>query len=258
MPLIGRVKVAGLTIHDAEKQIAKQLEAFYFEPDVVLSVRVFRSQPVSVIGAVGTPGVHDVRGRRTLMEVLSQAGGLRADAGKTVKITRQNSQGALPIAGAQPSSGNTTVAEVSISSLVAADNPLENILVLPNDVITVPKASMVYVVGEVKHAGGFSLGGRDSMSALQALALAEGMSLQAAPSHARILRMQGTNLGDRGTADRKEIMVDLRRVMNGKNPDVFLQPEDILFVPNSTAKKLTTRALETALQVSTGILIFRR
>jgi len=251
LPMVGRVSLNGLSLVQAEVTITKALEKYYFDPDIAVTVSEFRAQPVSVIGAVGTPGVHEARGQKTLLEMLSSAGGIRGDAGPLVKITRQRSYGPIPLAGARDAGGDTMVAEVDLKSLIDARNPSENIFVQPNDVIAVPRAEMVYVVGNVKKSGGISLSGRASISVLEALSLAEGLDLKAAPSRARILRPSDTA----PTAGRKEIPVNIAKIMSGKGSDIYLQPNDILFVPNSAAKGFTARSIEVALQIGTGILI---
>jgi polysaccharide export outer membrane protein len=252
LPLVGRVDLNGLSLVQAEAAITKAIEKYYFNPDIAVTVAEFRAQPVSVMGAVGTPGVHEARGRVTLLEVLSSAGGVRGDAGPVVKITRQQRYGPIPLANAREAAGDTMVAEVDLKSLIEARNPAENIFVRPYDVIAVPGAEMVYVVGNVKRSGRIPLGGRSSISALEALSMAEGLDLKAAPSRARIMRPSGTT----PTAGRTEIPVNLAKILSGKSSDVFLQPNDILFVPNSAAKGITSRAIEVALQIGTGVLIY--
>lgn len=251
LPLTGRVYLSGLSLVQAEGAITKALEKYYFDPDIAVTVAEFRAQPVSVIGAVGIPGVHEARGRKTLLEMLSSAGGIRGDAGPVVKITRQRSYGPIPLANARDAGGDTEVAEVDLKSLIEARNPAENIFVQPYDVIAVPSAEMVYVLGDVKKSGRIPLGGRSSISALEALSLAEGLDVKAAPSRARIMRPSDTA----PTAQRKEIPVNLAKILSGKSSDVYLQPNDILFIPNSAAKGVTTRAIEAALQIATGVLI---
>src|SRR5271165_5511125 len=88
LPLAGRVHLAGLTIEQAEAALSKAVGKYYVDPDIAVTVVEFHSEPVSVIGAVGNPGVHEARGHKTLVEMLSLAGGVRADAGPTVTITR--------------------------------------------------------------------------------------------------------------------------------------------------------------------------
>jgi polysaccharide export outer membrane protein len=168
-----------------------------------------------------------------------------------VKITRQRRYGPISLPTAREAGGDTMVADVDLKSLVEARNPAENIFVEPYDVIAVPRAELIYVVGNVKKSGGIALGGRSTISALEALSLAEGLDLKAAPSRARILRpaVGAPNAG------RKEIPVNLAKILNGKETDVYLQPNDILFVPNSAAKGITARTIEAALQIGTGVLI---
>jgi polysaccharide export outer membrane protein len=131
-----------------------------------------------------------------------------------------------------------------------AKDPAANIDVLPDDVITVPKAELVYVVGAVKRAGGFVLNEKEQMSVLQALSLAEGLDNVAAGASARILR-QGTS-----QSGRDEIPVNVTHILDGSARDVSLRANDILFVPNSKAKNVTLRALEVAVQMGTGIVIY--
>jgi polysaccharide export outer membrane protein len=253
LPMVGRIKVAGLTIAQLEAGLAKQLEVYLLHPDVSVSIVEFRSQPVPVIGAVKTPGVQQVQGRKTLLEVLSLAGGLDTTAGSTLKITRRVEWGRIPLAGATDDpTGQFSVAEVSVKSIMEARNPEENILVKPYDVISVPRAETIYVIGQVLKSGGFVLNDREKVTVLQALSMAGGLDRMAQAQNARILRRQ------EGDSNRTEIAVDLTRILSGKVPDVPMESEDILFVPNSLPKRAAIRALETAVQMGTGIVIFRR
>jgi polysaccharide export outer membrane protein len=111
---------------------------------------------------------------------------------------------------------------------------------------------VVYAVGSVVRPGGFLLGEHDTMSSLQVLSLAEGFSSLAAPGNARILRSVP------GSPNRKEIPINLKKLMSGKEPDVPLQADDILFIPTSAAKSITKRTLDAAVQVTTGIVIYGR
>ena len=122
-------------------------------------------------------------------------------------------------------------------------------MIQPHDVISVPPAQLVYVVGNVKRAGGFALGGRPTLTVIQALALAEGLDPRAAPERARILR--------RGSGSDQQITVDMKKILAGKAEDVVLRPNDILFVPNSAMKTITTRSIEAAIQIGAGLAIFR-
>src|SRR5262249_33896746 len=152
-----------------ETELTSRFHEYLQQPLVTVSIAEYRSQPISVLGAVNNPGVHQIRGRKTLIEVLSEAGGLKPNAGNSIKGTRRKDSGVLPLpnAAADPS-GEFTVGEVNTRSLMKAENPQENIAVRPNDVITVPLADLVYVVGAVKKSGGFVLTEKSSMPVLEA------------------------------------------------------------------------------------------
>jgi polysaccharide export outer membrane protein len=253
LPLAGRVHLAGLDVQQAEAAIVKAVSRYYVNPDIAVTVLEFHSEPVSVIGAVGNPGVYEARGHKTLVDILSLAGGVKPDAGPVLTITRQDQYGPLPLPGARQTLSHTTVADVDVKSLLSAREPADNIFVQPFDSISIPRAEMVYVLGNVKKAGGISLGGRNSISVLESVALAEGLDPKAAPAHARILRMSGGSVD----AGRQAIPVDINKILKGKTGDVILHPNDILFIPNNTAKSVAARTAEAALQVAIGVLIFR-
>jgi polysaccharide export outer membrane protein len=253
LPMAGRLRASGLTIEQLEAQLVERLKTFIREPEVSVSITEFRSQPVSVIGAVRNPGVHQLQGRKTLIEILSLAGGLNTDAGHTIKITRRLEWGRVPLrTAADDPTAQFSVAQVSVKAIMEAKNPEENIIVRPYDVISVPRAQMVYVTGQVQRSGGFVLNERETLSVLQALILAGGLNPAASPQNSRILRPSP------GASNRTELAVDLKKILAGKAQDLPLQPEDILFVPASTPKKAAIRALEAAIQVGTGIVIWRR
>lgn len=240
LPYVGELHAAGLTADELEDAIKVRLTKILRRPpDVTVSVTEVHSQGVSVLGAVTTPGVHQLQGQKTLFEVLSLAGGLRSDAGNTVMITRRLEWGPIPLPGAKNDpTGQYSVASVDSLSIMSAINPAENIAIKPNDVISVPKADIIYVIGAVKKAGGFALNDNGTRSALQILSLAEGLDRTAAGDRARIMReIPGSN-------DRAEIVIDLKKILAGKSPDVPLKPDDILFVPVSGAKNAAYHTLD--------------
>ena len=252
VPLAGSVHVAGLTVQQTEQELDKTLSKYIRNPQVVVNVVEVRSQPVSVLGAVNSPGVHQVQGHKTVLEMLAAAGGIRQDAGYSIRITRQVEWGCIPLPGAQfDATGKYSVAEVNLQKIMNAKTPEENIQIFPHDVISVPKAEMVYVIGEVHRSGGFVLGEHKSISVLQALSLAEGLNTGADPRHAKILRLKPE------ADQREELKVDVKDALNGKKPDFPLQGEDILFIPGSTGKKAALRGLEAAIQTGTGLAVWR-
>jgi polysaccharide export outer membrane protein len=252
VPLAGRVHVSGLTVQQTEQEVNKALSKYIRHPQVAVSIAEVRSQPVSILGAVNTPGVHQVHGHKTLLEMLSQAGGVRQDAGYSVRITRQLEWGCIPLPSATlDATGKFSVAEVNLKKIMEDKDPQDNIQIFPHDVISVPKAEMVYVIGEVKRSGGFVLGEHQSISVLQALSLAEGLNEAADTRHARILRLK------RDADQREEMAVNVKDVLTGKKPDVALQGDDILFIPGSTGKKAALRSLEAAIQAGTSLAVWR-
>ena len=253
IPLIGRVQAGGQTLAAFRQELLRRLESQVWNPQVSVEVVEFGGQPVTVLGAVVQPGQHQLRGRKTLAEVLSLAGGLRLDAGHSVRITRPKQYGAIPLNSAKwDASGNFSVAEVPIKGMMEAQNPADNILIQPHDVISVPTAETVFVIGDVGKPGAIVLNERESVSVLQALAMAGGLARTAKPSDAKILRTPP------GSSQRIELPVDLKTVMAGRSEDVSLRANDILFVPDNTSKRAGVRALEAAIQMATGVVIWRR
>jgi len=251
LPLLGRVTAAGLTIEALENELANRLKAYVIEPRVAVTVVEYRSQPVSVLGAVGQPGVLQLEGRKSLSEILAKAGGLRPEAGDIIKITRKAERGMIPLPSAvMDATGKFSVAEVRLSGIIHATSPEDNILVRPNDVISVPRAALVFVIGEVRRPGGFVLNERRTISGLHALAMAEGLGQTAAANKAVIVR--NTEAGER-----VEIPANLSEILKGKQADVELLPDDILFVPNNKAKAVLGQVGQTAISAMTSAAIYR-
>ena len=251
VPMIGRLHVAGLTVRELEAEIKKKLGHYIVDPDVSILITAYRSQPVSILGSVRDPGTHQLEGHKTLIEMLSLAGGLSSEAGNTLKITRRAERGKIPLPDATiDKSGEYSVAEIGLRSLLEARNPQDNIEIMPNDVLLVPRGKMIYVVGEVRKSGGFVFPERESISILQAIAMADGVLPNASAKSARIIRpVVGSN--------RLEIPINLRDILAGKSVDVPLQPDDILFIPSSYAKSTFRRSLETTISTLTSMAIYR-
>jgi polysaccharide biosynthesis/export protein len=242
-------------------------------------VELISSAPVatvSVVGAVKMPGVFQIRGTKTVIDVLSMAEGVTDDAGDTVLIMHRagypetdNSSGpdttrggiAPTLLGELYSKNNSirptlpeknvAIEEINLKKLLDSADSALNVPVRPGDIVKVPRAGIVYVVGEVQKPGGFVLQNNESISVLQALALAEGPTHTSAISRARIIR------SDPATGKRIEIPMNLGKIFSGKAPDAILQPKDIVFVPNSAAKNVFYRGSEAALQTAAGVAIYR-
>jgi polysaccharide biosynthesis/export protein len=250
LPIVGTIAVSGLTVAQLQAELMRRFSTYVLRPDVSISIAEFRSQPVSVIGAVKNSGVLQVQGRKTIIEMLSLAGGLDATAGSTVEITRRLEWGRIPLQNAADDpTGQFSVAQISLKSLLAAKNPQQNILIKPQDVISVPRAETVYVMGQVQKPGGFPLDSHEEVTVLQALSMAGGLDRAAQARRAKILRVAGNS-------SRTEVAVDLQKILDGKSSDIAMQPNDILFVPNSMPKKAAIRALEAAVEIGTGVVIW--
>lgn len=252
LPMLGKIKAGGMTVGDFETELNRAASKYIRDPQLVASVAEFHSQPISVVGAVNTPGAQQLQGKKTLMQVISMVGGFRADAGNTLSVARELQWGVLPLPNATTDpSGKYSVAELSIPELLQAKNPQLNILIMPNDVITIPVSETVYVVGDVHKSGGFLLGEHKNMTVLQAVALAEGIDGTADAKHSRIIHRAADN------TQHNETFIDVKRIMRGQAPDVPLDGGDILFVPGSMSRKAGLKTVEAAIQTASGIAIWR-
>lgn len=252
LPMLGRIKAMGMTIGEFETQLNQVASKYVRDPQLVASVAEFHSQPISVVGAVNQPGAQQLQGKKTLMQVISMVGGFRSDAGNTLSIARELQWGPLPLPNAaNDPTGKYSIAEISIPELLQEKTPQLNILIMPNDVITVPVSETVYVVGDVHKPGGFLLGEHKNMTVLQAVAMAEGISGTSDSKHSRIIHHAADS------TLRSETPVNVKLILAGKEQDVPLDGGDILFVPGSLSKKAGLKTVEAAIQTASGLAIWR-
>jgi polysaccharide export outer membrane protein len=254
LPLIGRVKTGGLTVEQLEAELNTRFKQFIQEPQISVTVTEFRSQPVSVFGAVTKPGVVQLRGRQTLYEVLSMAGGPRDTAGSILTVTRPRQSGEIPLAGARvDTTGQFSSVELNVREILEGMNPAANIEIKPYDIISVSEGSsnMIYVVGDVQHAGAFTLGGQRKVSVLRAVSLAGGLGRTAKSDKARIVHEVA------GELKLREIPVNIHQILSGKAKDIELGPDDVLVVPTSSRKVFTTDFLPSAFSAAVGGAIYR-
>jgi polysaccharide export outer membrane protein len=254
LPLIGRVQAGGLTVEQFEAELNTGLKKYMHDPQVSVTVAEFRSQPVSVFGSVARPGVIQLRGRKTLYEVLSMAGGPTESAGSSLTVTRRRENGEIPLPGATTDpTGQFSTAELSVQEILGGKNPAVNIEIKPNDTISVSEATsnMIYVVGDVEHGGAFTLGGRQSLSVLRSLSLAGGLGRTAKPQKARIIRSVP------GELKPQELPVNLKQILNGKAEDIMLLPQDVLVIPTSSRKVFTTYSVPSIVSAAAYAAIYR-
>jgi polysaccharide export outer membrane protein len=234
LPLLGRLKAGGRTVQQLEEELVRLLRTYVRQPQVIVTVVQFRSEPVFFVGAFKAPGIYPLQGRRTLVEMLSALGGLQPNASRRIKVTRRKEFGPIPLANAveTPDAQGVTV-EISLGSLTENVNPAEDIVLQPFDVITVERAELIYVNGEVGRVGSFELNERESMSITQVITQAGGLTRDANPEKARILRPV------LNTSRRAALPVNLKRVLEGKDRDLPLMPNDLLYVPRASGWKKT-------------------
>jgi len=232
LPLVGRIHAAGMSLQEFEADLVRRLREYIREPQVFVTVSQFRSEPVFFVGLFVRPGIYPLQGNRTLMEMLSSVGGLLQTADRHITVTRHEEYGPIPLPDAivDPEKKVSTV-EINLGSLRQNMNPAENILLQPYDVISVGRAEMVYVNGEVGRVGGVELAERDSISIAQALSQSGGFGRDANREKVRILRpILGTNR-------RYAIEVNAKLLFEGKGLDLPLLPGDIVYVPRSYTRQ---------------------
>jgi polysaccharide export outer membrane protein len=234
LPLIDYVHVDGLTQEEAQELIEKRLEdgGFVRSPHVSIFVDEAMSQGVTILGEVGKPGIYPDIGDHKLYAVVSQAGGFSTNASRKIAILRHNQ--ADPIRVSLPRN--------------LADDMSGNVEIQPGDTITVPRAPVIYVVGDVGRPSGL-LVDNGTMTVLQALALAGGTNKTAKLGGARILR----KAPDGGVTETK---IEIKKMLEAKAPDVTLQADDILFVPISGKKVAVARTFEATMSVATALAIY--
>lgn len=285
MPLVPvRMHIAGLTELQTEQKITEVLEAngLISHPEVSVTVKEKKSRPITIVGAVAHPMVYEADRQVTLIDVLAQAGGITPDAADHVIVTRpERDASADPSAEASqppsvaedaakstaPTASNEKSAAsaeppqitpplvntitVNLSPILETGDMANNVVVQPGDVVTVPHAGIVYVLGAVSKPGGYTVtNDRAQLSTLKILSLAGGLDRTAKSDHAVIVRKDGTG-------QQHEVEVDLKKVMKFEAEDVQLRPSDILYIPRSVSKQAAIRAAELATAIGTGVLIYR-
>jgi polysaccharide export outer membrane protein len=222
LPLIGSLKVSGLSAPEIETRVADELRRTYVrDPQVSVQVEEIESHPISVVGAVAEPGTFQVRGPMHLLGVLSLAKGVTETAGNRVLVLRAD---------------NSAPIDLDLKKLLESGDPTLNVVVNPGDVVKVPAASMIYIVGEFKKPGAFPMPRGDRLTVLRALALGEGLGPLAAKKDAVIMRTDATG-------KQSEIEIRLDRIIKAEEPDPVLEANDVLFVPGSGGKAAAAATL---------------
>jgi polysaccharide export outer membrane protein len=219
LPLIGEMNVKGLTALELEKKLREAYDNYIYNPQVGVLIREFR-QRVSVIGAVQKPGVIELTGPKSVIDILGMAGGVTDQAGTQVQIYRDGPNGRESnVIDLAVLANNATLINANTEGLIA-------MRVQSGDVINVPIAGTVFVDGAVKKPGSYPLGRRYSL--MQALTAAGGVDQDFYSSNITIFRKT-----ESGTVP---IGIDLNEVVAGSTRDPEIKPDDVILVPTSTAK----------------------
>lgn len=239
LPLIGKVHVDGETADEVGTEVANRyVQAGILKSGTAyatVSVAEYATQGITINGEVKSPGIYPALGIRMLNDVITAAGGETVAAASKVVITHRDDPAHPVTVYYNPSALSPIVPQVQI---------------FPGDTIMVPRAGIVYVVGDVNRSGGFVLDGRQVLTVEEALALAGGGAKAAALSRVQLVR----SLKD----GRKEaITVSLKDIYKGKAPDVALKDGDVVYVPTSTGRLVTEQALQAALGIGTQVAIYK-
>jgi polysaccharide export outer membrane protein len=257
LPLLPtKVRAAGLTTAQLQDKLEELLQTngLISMPEVTVTLKEQHSQPITVIGAVKNAMVIQAIRQTTLLEVLSQAGGVMEDAGNVVIVTRTSAPRLVPEnpeeKAADLPADPPQIFTINLSDLLETGDARFNIPILGGDVVSVPHAGIIYVVGAVNKPGGYVMqNDRDKMTTLKAVSLAGGTILTAKTKDAVILRKAP------GVDKRQELPVNLDSVMKLKTEDAGLQAGDILFIPDSSGKRAWRKAGDVGLALTTGVAV---
>ena len=225
LPLVGHIRIAGLSSDQAQQAISRQLQEKHIvkEPQVSVFVKEYTNSEISVAGEVAKPGVFSALGPHRLLDVLEAAGGLTDKASNTITISHRNTD-------------ELTTVHLSNDH---AQMARANVELRPGDTVVVPQAGIVYVLGEVNKPGGYALNSSGGVTLLQVLAAAGG------PTH--LAAVSGTKMVRRTPAGLKELSVPMKDLLHAKTADIPMNPGDIVYVPSSKVKSaLNAGALATS------------
>jgi polysaccharide biosynthesis/export protein len=275
-PLIpAKITAAGLTPFQLEEKMEQLLieNGLVTHPQVSVFVKEQNSQPVSVVGAVVKPMVYQVIRPTTLLEILAGAGGITDDAGSLVIITRSPTapaaRNAAAVIGASangrvsasagaassddPLGENPQIVTIRLQSLLESGDASFNILIRGGDVVSVPRAGIVYVTGAgIAQPGGYVLQSHgEQITVLKAVALAHGLTGFAKADSAVIMRSNSI------TGQKDVIPVRIKQIENQKTEDVAMRSNDILYIPDSKGLKILARSAEAAISIGSSVAIYR-
>jgi len=204
-PLVGQVKVAGLTISGVSSKVGELLaDGYVVSPQVTIFIEEFRSQKATIIGQVNKPGLYELKGHATFLEILSRAGDLSKDAGDKAIVKRKTNI-----------NNDEKIIVIDIQKLIEMGDITQNIPIIDGDNIYITKAGLFYVTGEVKKPDAYKH--ENGITVIMALTRAGGFTDKASTGRVRIIRK----------VEGKEIII------NRVKMDEPVLPEDVIVVPES-------------------------
>ncbi len=230
LPLIGVLKVKGCTADEVEREIAKLLSERYLQdPQVSVFIREYRNQRMSVIGAVEKPGTYDVAGQKTILDLLSMAGGLKEDSGHLLFLVRRPKPAEETQRGEKDKNSDAKMPKtfvIDLEELLFKNDLSLNLTLMHGDVINVPVSGKIFVGGEVTKPGGFPLKGK-RITVTQAISMAEGLKWGANGSETKIFRTS------KNSGEREIVSLNVDKILKGESEDPPLLENDILIVANT-------------------------
>ncbi len=223
------IQVRGMVPSQLESAIAKSLIKgnVLVDPIVTVTIVEYQSRPVNVVGAVKNPLVFQATRPIPLLDAIARAGGMREDAGSDIVVSKEVMQGGKPARITQT---------IPVRKLIDNADPALNVMLHGGEEVLVPEALKIYVVGNVKKPGAYPVRNDEETTILQLLALSEGLTPYSAKM-AYVYRRSPS-----GT--RTEVPVPLAQIMKRKSPDVPLEANDILYIPDNNGKRLTAETLD--------------
>jgi len=227
------IRVQGLLPNDIEKLIADALqrEQLFVDPYVTVNVVEYHSRPISVNGEVKTPTIFQAIGTTTLLEALARAGGLNQDtAGPEIIVTRPNGN-----------TGVQSIQRIPVKPLISGADPELNVKLTGGEEVRVPSVGKFIVAGSVNKPGPYPVLDGQANTVITAIAQAQG-TVQYFSHTAFLYRPD-----EKGTMH--EITVPLGDILARKKADIALQAKDVLYVPDSSKRRIG----QTAVTALTGV-----
>ena len=237
-----RIPVAGLMPAEVEEKVKTVFTdaGLLVDPTVTVTIVEYFSRPISVMGAVRKPLTFQANGPLKLLDALSRAEGLSPTSGPDILVSRQGPDGEL-------------IKRVPVRGLIDEANAELNVTLTGGEEIRVPEAGKVFVVGNVRKPGTFPVQDGSGLTVMKALALSEGL-MPFASKQAYIYRRESATNG------KNEIAIELKRLLDRKTPDIALEANDILYIPDNTKKRLSMTTLERVISfgstTASGLLIW--